>query len=114
MRKETHRMEKVNAQLRRLIGETIFSLYNSGNDIVTITEVDATRDLASAKIYLVAQKNVDEHVKNLNQIREKIKSVIRPKLDFRIIPNLMFIKDDKSDQITQVESLLDTIDHDGK
>lgn len=99
-------MQKVNSLIQKLIAELLITEYDAQGDFVTIKDVNTTRDLSYARIFVSATANTKEHVKNLNNIARHLKKLIKPKLSFRTIPNLEFVEDTKGDSIEVVEELL--------
>lgn len=99
-------MQKVNALIQKLIAELLITEYDAQGDFVTIKDVNTTRDLSYARIFVSATNNAKQHVENLNDIARHLKKLIKPKLSFRTIPNLEFVEDTKGDSIEVVEELL--------
>lgn len=102
------RMDRVNAQLLRLLSKLVQSEYQTP-DLVTLTDVHTTRDLEQAKVSVSAQSNLREHVQALNKRARGLRNALRPQLDFKVIPNLTFIEDAANENIVAVESILDKL-----
>lgn len=106
----SHRMEKVDAQLLRLLSELLVEEYDAGNDLVTLTAVHTTPDLHNARITVTASANLGSHIIALNRQRWALQRSLKPFLDFKTIPNLFFQADTTGDAIDRVEHLLDQIE----
>lgn len=104
-----NRMQKVDAQLQRLISQLILNEYDAGHDLVTVTGVHTTRDLKQAQVVITATERMPQHVAALNRMARNLRELLKPQLDFKIIPALQFQADDKGEEITRVEALLDRI-----
>ena len=102
-------MDRVNAHLLRILSELIRDELGANNDLITLTDVTATRDLKEATITVTAIGSLEEHVKLLNQRRGSIRHRLKPLLDFKTIPNLTFVADTHGHDITHVEQILDAL-----
>lgn len=103
------RMDRVNANLLRLLSDIIRHELEAIDDLVTLTTVTTTRDLQNATIYVTAIDHAEEHVASLNKKSFEIRKQLKPLLDFKLIPNLNFVVDVRSHDITDVEAILDTL-----
>ena len=109
---ESKRQQKVSRLLQKDLGE-IFQ-HESRNmfkgAMITVTRVNATRDLSIAKIYL-SLFAVDDKTALMNTIKGHV-STIRYKLgsrigkQVRVVPVLEFYEDDSLDYIENIEKLL--------
>ena len=107
--KTIDRMDRVNANLLRLLSGIVHHELDANNDLVTLTSVLTNRDLQEALISVTAIDNVEKYVEILNQNQFSIRSRLKPLLDFKVIPNLKFVVDKHGQDITQVEKILDSL-----
>ncbi len=107
--KPVDRMDRVNAYLLRLLSDIVRSELDGGNDLVTLTSVTTTRDLKDARVYVTAVAGLPGHVDTLNARAGAIRHRLKPLLDFKIIPNLRFVADDRGGNIVEVERILDSL-----
>lgn len=105
----SHRMERVDAQLLRLLSECVLEEYDANNDLVTLTSVHTTPDLHEAEVMVTASARLTDHVQALNAQRRTLQRAIKPLLDFKTIPNLTFRADEKGEEIGRVEHLIDQL-----
>jgi ribosome-binding factor A len=111
MPKEFGRSARVSSQLQK---ELAYVLLRDLNDprlgFITVNEVNLTKDLAVAKVY-VTVLNVDEqgkrdNVKLLNQLAPHIRSEVAKRMRLRHISELRFFYDDSFDTGMRVAQLL--------
>jgi ribosome-binding factor A len=81
-----------------------------GHAMITVTQVNVTRDLSLARIYLSLfatddkKALFDKVVDNQREIRHLL--AMRVKKQLRVVPNLEFHIDDTLDYIEHIEDLL--------
>lgn len=107
MQKPNFRMERVNAYLKRLMSEIIAQELNAPNDFVSVVDINTTRDLSLAKIYISALKNVEDYVEHLNKISARLRYLITPKLHLKKIPQLKFLVDIHGENILETDRLIE-------
>ncbi len=90
--KRSHRMEKVNNELKRALSEIFLTEIPVQQDnIVTVLKVEATSDLNEAKVYVSALKNGNDVVEQLNQKSGYIRHLVGNKIKIRKVPKFRFI-----------------------
>ncbi len=110
---ESTRQQKINKLLQRDLG-TIFQLESRNilgtAAMISVTKVQVSRDLSSARVYL-SLFATDDKEGLLNDIKAKktafrtlLASKIRHQL--RVVPDLIFILDDSLDYIENIDKLL--------
>lgn len=109
---EAKRQNKISRLIQKELGEIMRkeskNLFNGA--LITVTAVRVSPDLSFAKIYLSIfdiHKNadvLDMVKKNSKILRYNLGNVVRNQL--RIVPELVFIKDDSLDYIENIENLL--------
>ena len=109
---ESQRQQKISKLLQKDLGE-IFQIelhHVTRGAMVSVTKVNVTPDLSSAKVYLslfaakdrpALMKNISKHSK---EIRGKLGNRVRHQL--RVVPELHFYEDDSLDYIENIENLL--------
>jgi len=119
MAKEFGRNARVSSQMQK---ELSFILQRDIDDprlgFVTINEVEVSKDLAVAKIY-VTVLNVDDqgkraNVKVLNELAPVIRHQLAKRMRLRHISELRFYYDDSFDTGMRVSELLSDLDKSGK
>ncbi|MFA8299401.1 MAG: 30S ribosome-binding factor RbfA [Hyphomicrobiales bacterium] len=109
---ESKRQQKVAKQIQKDLGE-IFQLEAKNKfkgALITVTKVNVTRDLASAKVNL-SLFGFEDNEALLKLIRDNSKDIRhelgrRIRHQMRIVPNLLFYIDDSLDYIENIENLL--------
>lgn len=109
MPKDFPRSRRVAEQVKRLVS-TIIRLGINDPRVggVTLSEVEVSRDLAHAKIYVVPMfgtKHPEEVVDALNHASGFIRSELGKQLKARLIPTLNFVYDqsfDKADELSRL------------
>jgi ribosome-binding factor A len=115
MRKEFGRSDRVSSEMQK---ELSFILQREIKDarlgFITITEVNVSKDLAVAKVY-VTVLNVDEqgkrdNVKRLNELAPVIRHELAKRMRLRHISELRFHYDNSFDTGMRVAELLSGLD----
>lgn len=110
------RLTRVNALLRREIGESLFRVFNTGQvDLacVTITRVSVTSSLRQAHVGVSILGHEHERGQMLHRLRQKapeLQSMINQHLKLKYTPRLSFELDtsiERGDHVLQVLSELD-------
>lgn len=119
MPKEFGRSARVSSQLQKELS-LVFQrdLKDPRLGLLTVNEVDVTKDLAVAKVY-VTVLNVDEQgkrdtVKLLNQLAPQIRHAVAKRMRLRHISELRFMYDDSFDTGMRVAQLLSEVSNDLK
>ena len=112
----TDRITRVNALLRREIGEALFRvLANRDVDLsaVTITEVSAARNLRSARVRVSVRGTDEERKRMLNLLRARrtrIQDLINRDLSIKYTPRLVFELDGSLEKGDRVLGLLSELE----
>ncbi len=110
---ESTRQNKVSRLLQRDLGDIFQKEGRSlfGNSMITVTKVNISRDLSTAKVYLSLfttsdkEQLLEDIKRRTREIRYKLGKRIGKQV--RIIPELQFYLDDSLDYIENIEKLLD-------
>lgn len=115
MAKEFGRNARVSSQMQKELSLILQrDIDDSRLGFITITEVEVTKDLAVAKVY-VTVLNVDEqgkraNVKLLNELAPVIRHQLAKRMRLRHISELRFHYDDSFDTGMRVAELLSEVD----
>ena len=105
------RPERVAKELKRYISEVIQKeLKDPRIGFITVTDVDITKDLKSARIYysiLGTRTEKNNTVSALKSATGYIKKLIGANLGLRYIPELVFIEDESAKRAQRVMKILD-------
>jgi len=101
------RLERVNALLRREIGEALFHVFNGEVDLaaVTVTQVQTARNLRNATVYVSIFGHESERGRILRALADKhadLQSRINRDCHLKYTPRLRFVLDpsiEKGDRI---------------
>ena len=112
---KSQRQLRVGEELRHLISnallrETFYDQIIENNDI-TITEVNVSRDLKNAKVYIMplGGENKFEVLDGLNKANGRIKKLISNNINLRQIPKLQFRIDETFEYAKNIENILQKI-----
>lgn len=109
MTKSFSRTDRVSAQLRRELGALVrAAVQEHGLPSVSVSDVEVTRDLAHAKVFVTAlqAERSDEAVKGLREIAGEIRFRLARAVNLRHVPELHFHYDDSVDRGERIDNLL--------
>ncbi|GAA5075313.1 30S ribosome-binding factor RbfA [Lysobacter panacisoli] len=107
--KSFHRTDRVSAQLRRELGTLVHeAVREHGLPSVSVSDVEVTRDLAHAKVFVTAlqQERSKEAVKALKELAPQIRFQLGRAVKMRHVPELHFHYDDSVDRGERIDNLL--------
>ena len=108
-RKSFHRTDRVSAQMRRDLGTLVHDAVRElGLPSVSVSDVEVTRDLAHAKVFVTAlqsEKSV-EAVKGLKEHAKEIRYQLAQVMKLRHVPELHFVYDDSVDRGERIDAIL--------
>ncbi len=109
MTKSFTRTDRISAQLRRELGTLVHEAVREGGlPSVSVSDVEVTRDLAHAKVFVTAlmpERSV-EAVKGLRDMAREIRMELARRVKLRHTPELHFHYDDSVDRGERIENLL--------
>ena len=108
-RKSFHRTDRVSAQMRRDLGTLVHEAVRElGLPSVSVSDVEVTRDLAHAKVFVTAlqTERSAEAVKGLQEHAREIRYQLAQAMKLRHVPELHFQYDDSVDRGERIELLL--------
>jgi ribosome-binding factor A len=106
------RIEKVNSLLKEVLSEVILQDLKHRNipELITVTSVDTSTDLTSAKVYVSLIEPVREKKEMTISMLQKMASYIAllasKKVTLRYFPSLTFKLDDSMDKYMKIDTLL--------
>ncbi len=107
------RTEKVSSAIKRILAQPINDIAKSNGDgLVTVTDVQISKDLQVAKVYVSVYNSKDGASIFLELLESKkgiLKSQIAAQLRLRFTPDLRFFLDDTLDKIVYIQTLLDSV-----
>jgi ribosome-binding factor A len=107
--KSFHRTDRVAAQLRRDIGQIVHhAVREHGLPSVSVSDVEVTRDLAHAKVFVTAllAEQGPAAVKALKELAPELRYQLGKAVRMRHVPELHFHYDDSVDKGERIERLL--------
>lgn len=107
--KSFHRTDRISAQLRRELGTLVHvAVREHGLPSVSVSDVEVTRDLAHAKVFVTAlqQERSKEAVKALNELGRELRYGLGRAMKLRHVPELHFHYDDSVDRGERIDNLL--------
>ena len=109
MTKTFHRTDRVSAQIRRDLGTLVHAAVREhGLPSVSVSDVEVTRDLAHAKVFVTAlmpERSV-EAVKGLRELSVELRMALARAMKLRHVPELHFHYDDSVDRGERIDNLL--------
>lgn len=110
MPKEFPRTRRVGEQIRRELAQLIRDEIRDPRMVmVSITEVEVTRDLSYAKVYVTILSDPSERtamVEGLNQAAPMLRYELGRRMHIRTVPRLHFIYDEVVEQGARLSSLI--------
>lgn len=103
------RTDRVAAQLRREVGALVHEAVREyGLPSVSVSDVEVTRDLAHAKVYVTAldPAQASEAVAALGEMAREFRGRLGKMLRMRTVPELHFHYDDSVDRGEHIDRLL--------
>ncbi|NLK65671.1 MAG: 30S ribosome-binding factor RbfA [Tissierellia bacterium] len=105
------RNNRLSEEVKRVLCEIIRSDVKDPriSELMSITDVQVTEDLKYAKVYVSDYNDIETTLRALESAKGFIKREIGKKVKMRIIPELIFIKDDSIERGMHMSSLIDKI-----
>ena len=107
--KSYNRTDRIAAQLRRDLGELVHeAVREHGLPSVSVSDVEVTRDLAHAKIFVTAldPATAADALKALKDLAKELRYQLGKRMLIRSLPELHFHYDDSVDRGERIEQLL--------
>lgn len=105
------RNNRLSGEMKKVISEIVRTDVKDPriSELMSVTDVHVTEDLKFAKIYISDYNDVDQTLIALQSAKGFIRREIGKKIKMRIIPELIFIKDDSIEKAMYMSSLIDKI-----
>lgn len=100
----SNRLQQINETLKHEISLILIELAEENWGIFTVTSVQTSPDLTIARIWIDGEDKIIDKIFAKNH---DIIQALRPRITFKHIPHLKFIKDDES--INRIEEILETL-----
>lgn len=107
--KSFHRTDRISAQLRRDVGELVHeAVREHGLPSVSVSDVEVTRDLAHAKIFVTAldASREKEVMSALKELAKEMRFQLGKRMKIRSLPELHFHYDASLDRGERIDQLL--------
>jgi len=112
MPREFLRFQRVSRQLQRELGEILQrDLRDPDVGFVTVNDVEVTKDLSVAKVFIGVLTTKDSEDKQasivaLNRAANYIHGVVSKRMRMRMVPELRFFLDESTEQGIKMDALL--------
>lgn len=110
--KPSHRMEQVNANIKRMFGEILQVEADLSEDvIVTVTEVETTPNLRSAQVWLSIwpTDKGEEVIRRLKPQMYELQGALNRGLNMRPLPRVKLIIDHGAEHAEKIQRKLDEL-----
>ncbi len=112
------RVKRVEAALKNEISRIIHNdLKDPRIGFLTVTNVDLTSDLRSAKVYfsiLGDEKHKKDTQIGLKQAKGYIRKLVAERIKLRYVPEIMFCLDKSGEYVQRIEEIIDKIHDEDK
>lgn len=108
----SRRIQRLNEQLKREISLIIRrDVRDPRVGVVTVTDVEATSDLALARVFVrtLGQGDIAEVLEGLRAAEPHIKRHLGQTLSIRRVPELRFERDDTLERALRIEEILEEV-----
>ena len=107
--KQTPASRKANEALRsKLAGVLLFHISDPRLELVTVTDVEVSKDKSVANVYVSADKTrYDEVKQGLEAAKGRIRSLVGKELGWRVTPELRFFIDETVDTAEHIAAVLE-------
>ena len=105
------RKSRLSGEVKKAISEIIRNDVKDPriSELLSITEVNVTEDLKFAKIYVSDYNDIETSMIALESAKGFIRKEIGKKVKMRIIPELIFIRDDSIERGMHMSSLIEKV-----
>lgn len=115
--KESHRLQKVEKEIREVIASHLLQFYRSELDgLISVSRVSVTSDLRQARVYVTHIGNeaaLYENIEVLNSHAAEIQHLLAKKLAMKFTPKLRFYFDETFYNSLSVETKLKELKEQG-
>jgi ribosome-binding factor A len=115
MPREFTRSDRVASQIQKEMADLIRTHVKEPNfGMITVSDVEVTRDLAVARIYvsfLGARQPTSDCIKQLTDHVPELRRELGKRLRVRVLPEIRFVYDDSIERGMRMDALLDRLGH---
>jgi len=109
-RKTSNRIERVNSLIQQIVGETIHQYLEEYPALVTVSKVEASRDLKWAKVWIsIVGGNDDKVLKTLERNLYDIQGELNRSLAMKVVPRLQLFLDTSPRYAQHIDELIKEI-----
>jgi ribosome-binding factor A len=110
------RNSRLSEEMKRVISEIIRDEVKDPriSELLSITDVHVTEDLKYAKVYISVYGDIEPSLKALESAKGFIRTGIGKRIKMRIIPELLFEKDNSIERGIYMSKLIDKVIEDEK
>ena len=106
-KKDTNRIAKVNSYIQQALGPILLEFLDASDGLVTISKVEASKDMRWAKVWISIFGGNDEKVLNhINRSLYHIQGELNNKFSTRIVPRLQFFLDTSPRYVAHIDELV--------
>jgi ribosome-binding factor A len=111
--KQTAASRKLNEAARAALASImLFQVSDPRLDMVTVTEVEVSRDRSVANVYVASTPGTyDDVMAGLESAKGRIRSLLGAQLEWRVTPELRFFIDESIDEASKIEAVLQEGNH---
>ena len=108
----TQRQLRVGELVKQNLGELLIrneaKIPSINSKLITVTEVRMTRDLKTARVYVIPLGGADtkETVKILTEYSHLVRKALSKRLDIKFLPKLTFVEDNSFEYAEKIERLI--------
>ena len=114
-RKKSNRIEKVNSLIQQIVGEEIHQYLEPSPGIVTVSKVEASRDLKWAKVWLsIVGGDDDKILQILNHHLYDIQGELNRQVSMKVVPRLQLFLDTSPRYAQHINELIKQIHKEDK
>ncbi len=106
-KKDTNRIAKVNSFIQQALGPILLEFLEPANGLVTISKVEASRDLRWAKVWISIFGGDDQKIlDHINRSLYHIQGELNQKFTTKIVPRLQFFLDTSPRYAEHIDELV--------
>jgi ribosome-binding factor A len=112
----SRRQKRVNSLLKKHLSKIIFQFFDFGESLVTVTEVDTSKDIkhATVRISVYPLESKDKILKKINDDIYQIQKALNNKLEMKFVPKIRFEFDQTGKKVQEVTEALKEAEADKK
>jgi ribosome-binding factor A len=109
-KKNTNRIERVNSLIQQIVGEQVHQYLEEGPGIVTVSKVEASRNLKWAKVWISIIGGDDNKImKKLEHHLYDLQGELNRSLSMKIVPRLQLFLDTSPRYAQHINELIEEI-----